>query len=86
MTTIEINLERVSAGLPEAPVEVPASIMDALSSGRIKQSDLQGNMYAAIRAEHPVPDDLQPPLTLTEELARSRCIHAIATASLEHLI
>lgn len=86
MTTLQTGLERITAGLPNSPVSVPASIETALQSGVIKESDLAPNMYAHIRASHPIPAEVQPPLDIKEELARGTCIRAIAQASISHLI
>lgn len=81
-TLAEIARMRVEYGLPTEAVPVPESLVQAVETGRINaDKDLHPNMCAVIRSAYPVPKDLEPRLTIHEEIERTRAIGRHAAIS-----
>jgi hypothetical protein len=81
----EAQAARARAGLPEA-VGVSDSLHTAFLGGVVKQSDLVPNVAASIRTEYPVPDTVQPPLSIFENLERRKVILGIASTTVGHYL
>lgn len=79
--SIEFNQERIMAGLPDTPVEVPDHILIAHKDGVIKPEDVKHNLHAHISANS--RPNLVPALNTYEEVERSRIIYEIASKSVE---
>jgi hypothetical protein len=76
---MNIDIERISMGLPEAPVAIPDHIMIAYKDGIIKDQDVVHNLHAYIHATH--KPNIEPPLSAFEEVARTQQIMQIARLS-----
>lgn len=80
MTVIEIELDtqRVLAGLPSAPVEIPAHILDAR---HLNENDIIHCLAAHISATH--KPNVEPPLNIHEEVARTQAVRSLARQTIE---